>query len=247
LEEFNIQNFKQIPNYPLYFINKEGSMVLKTCNSDAYYSENEKFYRRKSKNISIELDSDKYILYNNLVYRIIKLIDNHIGYLFVKLSNDKGSKNLYIHRLVYRTFVGAIPKGMQINHINHNKHDNRIENLEVLSASENQKKAILFYGNNLLPHCKQCGSKIRRVVVSDYCYKCQPKNSFNLKNKISSRLKVKNRPSKEILENLIRNHSFVEIGKIYNVSDNAVRKWCKTYELPFRRRDIEQHYNTNRK
>lgn len=58
---------------------------------------------------------------------------------------------------------------------------------------------------------------------------------------------MKNKPSKEILENLIQNHSFVKIGKIYGVSDNAVRKWCKTYDLPFRRRDIEQHYNANSK
>lgn len=28
----------------------------------------------------------------------------------------------------------------------------------------------------------------------------------------------------------IENKSFVEIGKIYNVSDNAVRKWCKIYK-----------------
>lgn len=247
MEEINIQNFKQIPNYPLYFINDEGSMVLKSCNPEAYYNENGKFYRRKSKNVSIELESEKYLLYNDLVYRIIKFVDNHTGYLFVKLSNDEGRKNLYIHRLVYRTFVGVIPNGMQINHINHNKYDNRIENLEVLTASENQEKAVLFYGNKLLPRCKQCGAKIRRAVVSDYCKKCQPKGDFNIKNKISNRQKVKVKPSKEILSNLIQNHSFVEIGKIYGVSDNAVRKWCKTYELPFRKADIERHYNTNMK
>jgi hypothetical protein len=26
--------------------------------------------------------------------------------------------------------------------------------------------------------------------------------------------------------------SFVQVGKKYNVSDNAVRKWCKYYQLP---------------
>ena len=26
--------------------------------------------------------------------------------------------------------------------------------------------------------------------------------------------------------------SFVDIGKKYNVSDNAIRKWCDTYNLP---------------
>ena len=220
-------------------------MVLKICNPKTYYCKNGKFYRLKSKNVPIELDSDKYILYNSLVYRVIKFIDNHIGYLFVRLSNNSGYKNLYIHRLVYVTFVGAIPNGMQINHINHNKYDNRIENLEVLTASENQEKSILFHGNSLLPRCEQCGAKIRRAVISNYCNKCQPKSDCDIQNKISNKQKVKNKPSKEILENLIQNHSFVKIGKIYGVSDNAVRKWCKTYDLPFRRRDIEQHYNAN--
>ena len=32
---------------------------------------------------------------------------------------------------------------------------------------------------------------------------------------------------------------FLIIGKKYNVSDNAVRKWCKTYNLPFRVSDIK--------
>ena len=96
-------------------------MVLKRCNSKTHYTKNGKFYRRKSKNISIELEASKYTLHNDSIYRIAKLTDNHIGYLSVKLSNDKRYKNAYVHRLVYMTFVGPIPKGMQINHINHNK------------------------------------------------------------------------------------------------------------------------------
>lgn len=38
---------------------------------------------------------------------------------------------------------------------------------------------------------------------------------------------------------MIKNISFTQIGKKYNVSDNAIRKWCKFYELPYRKRDIE--------
>jgi len=41
------------------------------------------------------------------------------------------------------------------------------------------------------------------------------------------------RPSKEQLELDILNMSFVKIGKKYSVSDNAVRKWAKTYNLTF--------------
>jgi len=43
--------------------------------------------------------------------------------------------------------------------------------------------------------------------------------------------KVMDRPSKEILEKEINEHSMVYLGKKYGVSDNAVRKWAKQYEI----------------
>ena len=215
-------------------------MVLKTCNPKTYYTKNGRFYRRKSKNISIELEASKYTLYKGLIYRNIKLTDNHSGYLFVKLTNDKEHKVLYVHRLVYMTFIGSIPKGMQINHINHNKYDNRIENLEILTPSENQEKAILFYGERKLrPKCKSCGKKVIRKHESLFCAKCKPMNRIY-------KSKVKNKPTKEVLEELIQKHPFTKIGKFYNVSDNAVRKWCKKYNLPFRKKDIYLYYNKNK-
>lgn len=41
--------------------------------------------------------------------------------------------------------------------------------------------------------------------------------------------------TKEELNKLIHEKSFVEIGRMYNVSDNAIRKWCKLYGLPFKK------------
>ncbi len=46
------------------------------------------------------------------------------------------------------------------------------------------------------------------------------------------------RPTKEHLKILTESKSFVEIGRIYGVSDNAIRNWCKTYGLLYRKRDI---------
>jgi uncharacterized protein YjcR len=42
---------------------------------------------------------------------------------------------------------------------------------------------------------------------------------------------MKNRPNKEELQKLIDNYSWVYIGKLYNVSDNAIRKWARNYKI----------------
>ena len=47
--------------------------------------------------------------------------------------------------------------------------------------------------------------------------------------------------SREELKKLIRNDSFVNIGKIYNITDNAVRKWCKKYNLPYKKSEINKY------
>lgn len=47
--------------------------------------------------------------------------------------------------------------------------------------------------------------------------------------------------TRDQLKKLIREKTFLEIGKMFNVSDNAVRKWCDKYNLPRRKRDIKKY------
>lgn len=47
------------------------------------------------------------------------------------------------------------------------------------------------------------------------------------------------RPSKEKLNELIKNKPFTEIAKEYGVSDKAIVKWCKVYGLPHRKKDMK--------
>ena len=51
--------------------------------------------------------------------------------------------------------------------------------------------------------------------------------------------KFSNKPPREILKEQIRNTPFSHLGNLYGVSDNAVRKWCKSYNLPSRVGDIK--------
>ncbi len=86
----------------------------------------------------------------------------------------------------------------------------------------------------MLPHprvrrygiCVDCGKQINAESVR--CDECNKK----LQRKVE-------RPSKEELNQLLKESNFSAIGRTYGVSDNAVRKWCKYYDLPYRKKDIE--------
>lgn len=46
----------------------------------------------------------------------------------------------YVHRVMYETFIGEIPDGLVIDHIDEVKSNNRLNNLQVLSHSDNLRK-----------------------------------------------------------------------------------------------------------
>ena len=64
------------------------------------------------------------------------------GYMATRLSQiGLPCKQYFIHRLVFECIKGEIPDGMQINHIDSNKQNNCIKNLELMTRSENAKHA----------------------------------------------------------------------------------------------------------
>ena len=69
--------------------------------------------------------------------RILKPSSDYDGYLLVNLY-DNGRKMFKVHRLVLQTFL-PIEENKEVNHKNHIKNDNRLENLEWCSHSENNR------------------------------------------------------------------------------------------------------------
>src|SRR3990167_95090 len=57
------------------------------------------------------------------------------GYKMIRIGN----KYIYEHIWIWQTHKGEIPKGFIIHHINHDKGDNRINNLACMSQSEHMK------------------------------------------------------------------------------------------------------------
>lgn len=59
---------------------------------------------------------------------------HHTGYVIV---TRRGNHVGMAHRMIWESVYGPIPEGLQINHINGDKTDNRLENLDLVTQSEN--------------------------------------------------------------------------------------------------------------
>ena len=84
--------------------------------------------------------------------RLLEGTETPTGYLVVSLREKNDKRQIRIHRIIWTAVHGIIPEGMTIDHINNDKHDNRIENLQLMTAVDNSKKA---HEEGLVPHHKK--------------------------------------------------------------------------------------------
>ena len=66
---------------------------------------------------------------------------NEKGYIKVVLTKNGKSKTFAVHRLVARTFLDYDYNSLQVNHIDGNKENNKLSNLELLTHKENIRHA----------------------------------------------------------------------------------------------------------
>lgn len=94
---------------------------------------------------------DRYITEDGLVYRydnnkhkmlLCSVINRKDGYKQVYTFFDGKQHNIYVHRLVYETFIDEIPEGYVIDHINTIRDDNRLSNLRCVTQKQNINNPI---------------------------------------------------------------------------------------------------------
>ena len=100
---------KEIPNFEGYFADKDGQIF---CNL------------KSSRNYNAEL-------------REVLPRNNGRSYMQVHLCKEGKKYNRYVHRLVYSAYYGEISRNIQVDHINGDKTDNRLENLRLCSCRKN--------------------------------------------------------------------------------------------------------------
>jgi hypothetical protein len=93
------------------------------------------------------------------------------GYIHVRLNG----KAHYLHRLVYLWHNGDIPPGMVVDHIDEDKTNNCIDNLQLLTQRENKVKSALLTKASDLPTGVRIDSKTKRFVaqIQDPLMGCQ--------------------------------------------------------------------------
>ena len=87
---------------------------------------------------------------------------NDIGYHLIRFSINGIQKGISVHRLVAIHFLFNLDNKREVNHKNGIKTDNRVENLEWVSSSENTKHAV-----NMGLHTGRKGEKHHSAKISE--------------------------------------------------------------------------------
>jgi hypothetical protein len=89
--------------------------------------------------------------YPNLAHRNEKQLKPRLrknGYLYVSLRKDGKTIDSMVHRLVAKSFLDCVD-GLQVNHINGKRADNRLVNLEMVTPSHNYLHGMFVNKNGI--------------------------------------------------------------------------------------------------
>ena len=130
---------------------------------------------------------------NKKYNRFLKPLEVGFGYVVVELWNNGQSQSKKIHRLVANAFIPNPHNKPQVNHIDGNKKNNSVDNLEWVTASENMKHAYdsgikkvyhnrtirIIETGEIFDSIKECAKKINGYECD--IIRCLQKNNYTHK------------------------------------------------------------------
>lgn len=184
------------------------------------------------------------------MYKDYKRSDKN-GYVVVNIpdhpkafdpTGDKNPDNfvVYEHVLIAEELIDRpLKEGEVVHHLDFNRGNNSHDNLLVMLNPMHGKLHGWLNKHTLIPN-EQQSERIDQGCVR--CKNCEKPIPSNLEycshlcyytdngNKLAESRGVE-KPKKETLEKEVFEIPMTKLGEKYGVSDNAVRKWCKAYEI----------------
>lgn len=142
----NKEIWKPIKDYEgLYEISNFGK--VKSLSRNIYNLKNKKFNRKTKE-------------------KILNCVSNKKGYLTIQLYKNGKQKQYFVHRLVAQAFINNFQNKPQINHIDGNKKNNKVDNLEWVSNLENNKHSWLIglRTNNTVCHKNNKDKRLTSII-----------------------------------------------------------------------------------
>lgn len=155
--------------------------------------------------------------------------DTYSGYFYMEAKGHEmamPSGRMFMHRYVMARHLGRkLESWEHVHHIDEDRGNNKIDNLELLTKSEHMKKHTDgWYGESCPVEfiCPTCGVSFERVVNTS-----KQNSTPYCSNKCSTKAQRKFEVSKDELAKLVWEIPSEHIGKLYGVSGRAIGKLCR--------------------
>ena len=135
--------------------------------------------------------------------RVLKPSDNGNGYKYITVKKNGKQTHIYVHRLVAEAFLEKGPDDTEVNHIDYDKGNNRVDNLEWCTRVGNMRHAA--------PKCSiPREQRVRPSACGKYIRKCGEKYEVELHYKGKAYYLGRFRQLREAVE--ARDEKYRELG-----------------------------------